>query len=116
MAKTLVRNKLGNITKTLALPCDAKTAKTFCDNVLDGEYIVLEEKSKEGNKTETQVVEMSVTCKATDGKKAMFSLYAKPTVDATKLLSALKGKTINGIVVEEVFAYNVKIIDISSGS
>lgn len=42
MAKTLVRNKIAERVFGMALPCDAKEAKAFCEAMLDGTYAIYE--------------------------------------------------------------------------
>ena len=40
MAKSLIRNTLGNRTFGFAVPADGATAKTFAENNLDGKFVV----------------------------------------------------------------------------
>ncbi|WP_216842255.1 hypothetical protein [Campylobacter sp. CCUG 57310] len=63
MAKSLVRNQIAGRTFGFAVPADGATAKTFCDNHLEGIYNIYEVESTSGNEVEASVLRVTVTGK-----------------------------------------------------
>ena len=100
MAKSLIRNTLGNRTFGFAVPADGATAKTFAENNLDGKFVVYEVESTSG-KSETS-----------KGKHT-FQFYADFSKDEDEVRTALLNKTFNGVKFEEVFVINMQHITIA---
>ena len=103
MSKCLVKNTINNRTYGFALPCGGAEAKAFCDNALEGTYVILTRASEQGNSSEASVVEYTITGKNNAGNKTTFSFYTKPSVD-----DALAGKTFNGVKFDEIYVISAK--------
>ena len=108
MSKCLVKNTINNRTYGFALPCAGAEAKTFCDNALEGTYVVLTRASEQGNSSEASVVEYTITGKNNTGNKTTFSFYTKPSVDEAQIKTALAGKTFNGVKFDEIYVISAK--------
>lgn len=114
MAKSLIRNTLGNRTFGFAVPADGATAKTFADNNLDGKYVIYEVENTSGNEIETDLWDVTVTGKSLTSKaKTTFQFYADYTKDEDDIRAALLNKTFNGVKFEEVYLTNMQHITIA---
>ena len=113
MAKTLIRNKLGNKIKSIYVPCTDTQAQTFATDFLDGEWEVLAYVGSEGSDAVTTANDVNVMVKATDGSKTYFSFLADSTKDEDAIFSALKGLTINGVLVEEAYILGMRPVTFS---
>ena len=112
MAKSLIRNTLGNRTFGFAVPADGATAKTFAENNLDGKFVVYEVESTSGNDVVTDLWDVTVTGKSETSKgKHTFQFYADFSED--EIRTALLNKTFNGVKFEEVFVINMQHITIA---
>ena len=58
MAKSLIRNTLGNRTFGFAVPADGATAKTFAENNLDGKFVVYEVEATSGNEVVSDLLDV----------------------------------------------------------
>lgn len=110
MAKSLVRQQLGDRTFSFVLPADGATAKTFVEANIDGEYAILESVSKSGSDVETKVLDTTVTIKSASEHKVTFSFYAKSTADENSIRAALKAKTFNGVKADDVYIIGMRSI------
>lgn len=115
MAKTLVRNKIAERVFGMALPCDAKDAKAFCEAMLDGTYAIYERTTEKGNETEQAVNQVTITGESTDKRKATFSFYASANKNPDEIMSALKGKTFNSVKFDKVYIISFQQISIGAG-
>jgi hypothetical protein len=113
MAKSLIRNTLGNRTFGFALPADGATAKTFCDNNLDGTYEVFEVEASSGNETEAEFYDVTVTGKNAAGRKTTFRFYASSTKNEDEIMTALQDKTFNGVKFEQIYIINMEKITVA---
>lgn len=113
MAKSLVRNTLGNRTFGFALPADGETAKTFCDNNLDGTYEVFEVEASSGNDTVADFFDVTVTGKNAANRKTTFRFYASSTKNEDEIMAALQDKTFNGVKFESIFIINMEKITVA---
>ena len=101
MAKSLIRNTLGNRTFGFAVPADGATAKTFAENNLDGKFVV-------------DLWDVTVTGKsATTKTKHSFQFYAKFNKTEDEIRTALLNKTFDGVKFEEVFVINMQQVTIA---
>lgn len=114
MSKSIIRNILGGQTLSFAVPATAEDALAFCQNNLDGEYIVLEQASKVGNADETSVVKVTVTGQSTAGYKTTFSFYAKANKSETDIRTALQSKTFNKVKFDKVYIIEMSLITIGA--
>lgn len=114
MAKSLIRNTLGNRTFGFAVPADGATAKTFAENNLDGKFVVYEVESTSGNDVVTDLWDVTVTGKsATTKGKHTFQFYANFSKTEDEIRTALLNKTFNGVKFEEVFVINMQPVTIA---
>ena len=114
MAKSLIRNTLGNRTFGFAVPADGATAKTFAENNLDGKFVVYEVESTSGNEVVTDLWDVTVTGKsATTQTKHSFQFYAKFGKTEDEIRTALLNKTFDGVKFEEVFVINMQQVTIA---
>lgn len=109
MAKSLILNRVNSKNYSFNVPTTPANAETFASTFLEGEYAVYELGSTVGTETETDAWDVSVMVKnATSGEKAYLSLLLKTNKTEEDLFTALKGKTINGLVVDECFMMSMK--------
>lgn len=104
MAKTLIRNKLGNNNIVgMALSCGAEKAKAFADEFLQGEYAIYERKQSAGNEVEAEFYRTTITGKSQAGLKTTFTLLTKAGKNENEVMNAFKELTINGVKLDEVY-------------
>lgn len=113
MAKTYVKNKLGNITKGFNLPCDDTVAVTFMDTFCVGEYAVYSETSTSGSDTATSYNLVNVMVKDSAGVKTYFSMACKSTISEDEIFTALKGGTWNGVLAEDIYITKMSPISLA---
>ena len=113
MAKSLIRNTLGNRTFGFAVPADGATAKTFAENNLDGKFVVYEVEATSGNEVVSDFWDVTVTGKNTAGKKHTFQFYADFSKDEDEIRTALLNKTFNGVKFESVFIINMQHVTVA---
>ncbi|MDO5650331.1 MAG: hypothetical protein Q4G11_06975 [Gallicola sp.] len=114
MAKSLVRNKISSRTFGFIASADATATKAFCDAHLDGTYAIYESAGKTGNETEAAFNRVTVTGKATDGRKTSFSFYSKSTLNEDEIRAALREKTYNGVKFDEVYIIHMQAINLGT--
>ena len=102
--KVLIKNTINERTYTFALPCGGAEAKTFCENALEGTYVVLFRGSEAGNSNEP------ITGKSQAGHKATFSFYSKPSIDEAQVKTALAGKTFNGVKFDDIYIISARTV------
>ena len=113
MAKSLIRNTLGNRTFGFAVPADGATAKSFCENHLDGTYQVFEVEESLGNDTVAEFYDVTVTGKNAANRKTTFRFYASSTKNEDEIMAALQDKTFNGVKFESIFIINMEKITVA---
>ena len=113
MAKSLIRNQLAGRTFGFALPADGATAKTFCDNYLEGIYNVYEVESTQGNEVEASVLRITVTGKSSSGRKHTLTFYGKSGLKESEIKTALKDVTFNNVKFDEVYIIGISEVAIS---
>lgn len=109
MARTLIKNKLGNKVHSFSLPCDDIVAAAFCASMLDGEYVGYVETTKVGTDIATPYNNVSLMIKSTAGLKSYLNLAVKAGKSEADIYSALTGKTFNGVKAD-----NISILKIQS--
>ena len=115
MAKSVVVNKLGNRRFTMYIPSTAQNANDFL-NLLDGEWDIYELQSSEGNETVSgEYKHCTVMIQdETTHKKQYMSFYMKATKNEDDVVSALQGRTFNGIKADVVYVLNLTWLGSSS--
>jgi len=102
MAESLIRNKLGNQTKSIRVPADDTVAASFADTFLDGEYAVYSKTGTQGSDTATSYNNVTVMIKNVQGLKTYLNMAVKSTKSEDEIFTALKGGTFNGVLAEEI--------------
>ena len=115
MAISMIRQKLGNKTFTNYVPAGADDAKSFADSFLPGEYEILEKVGESGSDTATEARFYSVMLRNEEShEKTYLSFYAKSNKADSDVISALKGKTFNGVKADTVIILNARKVVYSS--
>lgn len=109
MAKTLIKNKLGDKTYQFNLPCDDTVASAFCAEMLDGEYVGYVQTSVIGSDTATPYNSVLLMIKSDADLKAYLNLAVKSNKSEADIYAALSGKTYNGVKAD-----NISILKIQS--
>jgi hypothetical protein len=112
--RTKLINIVGNFKQTVSVPLTDKDAATFATNYLEGETKILKETSgfPTGAKALVAYRLVKVTIVGLAGKDKVKTTFTMPclltsTDDAIE--AALKGKTINGMVVSDVYLSGYKV-------
>jgi len=111
MAKSLVLNTLGSVTKSFSLPASDTNAKSFCEKYLDGKYEVLALTSSVGADTDVEGFDVSVQFSdSTTGRKSYISFIMKADKNEGDVKNALMGKTIDGIKIDTVVVIKLRYL------
>jgi len=103
MAISMIRQKLGNKIFVNYVPADDENAKAFADALLPGEYEILKKVGESGSDTATDARFYSVMLRNEEShEKTYLSFYAKSNKTTNDVISALKGKTFNGVKADTV--------------
>ncbi len=101
--KSMIRNKLGEKTLTMYVPSGSTEAQAFADAVLDGETSVFEQTSQSGTDVATQGRSVNVMIQnEASGAKDYLRFIIKMSKHEGDVITALLGKTINGITIDKV--------------
>jgi hypothetical protein len=111
MAKSYVRNKLGDKRLSFYLPATASVARTFCDAVCDGETSIYSMGTSAGSDAVTTAEDVTVMIQ---NETTLVKGYLRFIIDSTKnesdVFTALIGKNINGIVVDKVVIISMRTV------
>jgi len=112
MAKTLIRNKVGERSFNIYVPAGDVEAKDFADGVLDGTYDVLELTSTTGSDNVTEAEDVTVFYEedATQ-KRGYLRFIAKSSKSEEDIIAALVGKTFNGIKADKVVIISMRTVN-----
>ena len=111
MAKVLFRNKLGNTTKTSALPCSATDAVTIVEAVTVGEYAIFENTSTSGTDSNPASYRVaSLMLKSLNEEKTYVNIAIPSTKGTADIKTAFEGTTVNGVLVEEIVVLSLREI------
>lgn len=108
MAKSLIKNALGEKMVNNYLPMNASNAITFAQNYLEGTWKVYSSTAETGSDTgvaSANDVNVFLT-DTTSGKKAYLRFIANATKNETEIRTALIGLTIDGFIVDKVSIIN----------
>ena len=108
MATSILVNKLGNRRFTSYLPATAQNAQDLA-NLLDGEWELYERKSSVGNDVVSGEYKHATIMlrDETTKKKIYLRCYIKGTKTEDDIVTALKGKTFNGVKADVVYVLNL---------
>jgi len=115
MGVCMVRQKLGTKTFTNYFPADDENAKAFADALMPGEYEILKKVGESGSDTATDAKFFSVMLRNEEShEKTYLSFYAKSNKTTNDVISALKGKTFNGVKADTVIILKARKIVFST--
>lgn len=113
MAKAIIRNLINEQVKTIEVPCTGEEAVAFADEFLEGEYEVLEFESETGTDSgsNTGAMQMNIMAKnSTTGEKVYFSLVADSGKNENEVFAAIKGLTLNNVLIDTVYCLGMKVL------
>lgn len=103
MGSSMIKQKLGSKVLTMYVPAGAVEAQAFADAVLDGETRVLEQISSTGTDVANTARYVNVMIQdATSQSKAYLKFIIASTKHEGDVISALAGKTFNGVKADKV--------------
>lgn len=107
--KTMIINRINGKNNTIYVPTDDVNAQAFATGFLDGEYQVLKFASEAGNDVVASVYDVNLMVKnTTSGVKSHMSMYVPVTKTEEDIFNVVKGLTINGVLVDEVYIISMK--------
>jgi len=111
MAKSLIRNQVGDKVHNIYVPADSGAADTFAQNVLEGTYSVLELKETTGSDQVTEAEDVTIFYEEeATGKRNYLRFLAKSTKSEEDIINALVGKTYNGIKADKVVIISMRTV------
>ena len=109
MSKSMIVNKLGNKKLVMYVPANSTSAQSFADAILDGESKVYEETSSIGSDDVSSARDVNVMLKNdASGQKTYLSFIIKNTKHEGDVISALQGKTFDGILADTVVIISMR--------
>lgn len=109
-SKSLIKNKINGKVRVYPVPVDAAGATTFATDMMDGELAVYSLANTIGNETVTEApIKLNVMMSNTTGDKAYANFVIPSTKTENDLFGVLKGKTINGVLVDYCVALSVNV-------
>ena len=112
MAQSLIRNQVGDKVHNLYVPAGDVEAKDFADGVLEGTYAVLALSSTAGSDAVTEAEDVTVFYEEeATGKRSYLRFLAKSTKSEEDIISALVGKTYNGIKADKVVIISMRTVN-----
>ena len=111
MAKSLIRNQLGEKVYSIYLPCGNGEAQSFADGVLEGTYAVLELSETSGSDQVVEAEDVTVFYEEEEtGKRGYLRLIVKSSKSEEDIINALVGKTYNGIKADKVVIISMRTV------
>jgi hypothetical protein len=111
MAKSMIVNTLGTKKITSYVPADATAAQAFADAVMDGETAVFEAVSTAGSDLVNEAEEVNVMIQnETSLAKSYLTFIVPTTKHEGDVISALQGKTINGVLADKVVVIGMRTV------
>ncbi|MFC2588128.1 MAG: hypothetical protein ACFNYB_07530 [Campylobacter sp.] len=112
MAKSIIKNILGIRSFNFALPADENASKIFADRFLEGQYEIYKPVLKDENEVGSQIWDITVTGKSSEGRKTTFSFYLKDDLHEGHVKEMLRGKTFNNVKFDTVYIINMECINL----
>lgn len=107
--KTMIINRVNGKNNTIYVPTDDVNANTFATNFLDGEFQVLKFASEAGSDVVASCYDVNLMFKnVASGMKSYMSMLVPVTKTEEDIFTVLKGLTINGILIDEVYIISMK--------
>ena len=115
MAKSMIRQKLGEKTFSSYVPATAENAKGLAE-LMPGEYEIFELVGESGDKTVTDgYYDVTVMLQNDETKSKTYIGFAmKLNKNEEDIFNAFQGKTINGVKADEVYILGMKKVVIAS--
>ena len=111
MAQSLIRNKLGSKNVNIYVPAGDAEAATFAAAVLDGTYDVLELTTTAGSDVVTEAEDVTIFYEEEATRKRSYLRFlAKSTKSEMDIITALVGKTFNGIKADKVVITSMRTV------
>ena len=111
MATSIIRNKVGTKKLTMYVPSGSTEAGAFASAVLDGTYDILQHDSTAGSDAVTEAEDVTVFFEDdTTKKRGYLNFIAKTTKSEEDIISALVGKTYNGIKADKVVIISMRTV------
>jgi len=112
MAKSFIRNTVGEKKLGFYVPANSTDADSFAQAVLEGTYSVLELASSAGSDQVTEAEDVTVFYEEDATKKrAYLRFIAKSAKSEEDIISALVGKTYNGIKADKVVIVSMRTVN-----
>lgn len=105
MPRTLLVNQVNGTKKTYALPVDPVGAQTFAEAMLEGEYAIYKSEGKSGSDVVTvapTMISVAFWNDANPRNRGYGSFVLPATKTENDLFAVLIGKTLNGILIDQV--------------
>ena len=103
MAKSMIKNTVGSKKLSVYVPCGSTEAQAFADAVLDGTTDVYQQESVAGSDIVDTARDVRVMIQdETSGSKDYLNFLIKSTKHEGDVISALVGKTFNGVKADKV--------------
>lgn len=108
MAKSLIRNALGEKIVNHTVPMSVANATTFASNYLEGTYKIYEAVSESGSDMSVVMAYdvLAFVKNEASGKKSYLRFITPSTKNENDIRAALTGVTINGVLVDYVSIIN----------
>ena len=118
MAKSMIKQTLGDKNFTSYVPAGADEAKALAEAVMPGKIEIFEMVSEGGNDNVTDgYKKYSVMLKSEEtGIKTYLNLVVPLSKNEHDIQEALKGKTFNGVKADIVYVFSEREYKIDSGS
>ena len=117
MAVSMIRQKLGNKVFTNYVPADDTDAKALADSVLPGEYEIFTKVGESGSDTVTAGDrKYTIMVKDDTDLKTYFNIVTPVSKTSSDVISALQGKTFNGVKADVVYVLNEREVTFADDS
>ncbi len=115
MAVSMIRQKLGSKVFTSYVPATDENAKALADAVMPGEYEILTKASETGNDTVSDGYRFwTVMIKNDADLKTYLTFVAPLAKNSNDIITALSGKTFNGVKADKVIVINSRTVKLAS--
>lgn len=112
MAKSYVKNTLGEKVVSFYLPADATASRAFCDAVCDGKTDVYSFSTSVGSDVVSTAEDVTVMIQ---NETTLVKGYMRFLLDSAKteqdIFDALIGKNINGILIDKVVIISMRTVE-----
>lgn len=112
----MIRQKLGSKVFTSYVPATADNAKALAD-LMPGEYDILTKKGETGSDNVTDGYRFWTVMIKNDAELKTYLTFVAPLAKTSKdIVTALSGKTFNGVKADKVIVINSRTVHLASSS